>query len=251
MPCSDIAKQKGECPPGLVSNPISLVTRYGHTPEAEGGVVFDRCTVVDRRERPWFQLIGDAKTAWTNVNVTSTRVHTLAPALYCALNISGGDNHVEESATTCTSDTSDTSHLLAFNRFSLKTDDDLDARPCEGELLHNSICLPKLWPPRRNMTASAKQKGLIDPPHPSYLTAPPAVRNISVGRSIFVDDFLVDKALSHNVVHTFFAAEYLDSDGINPIITSDRAWENGTYARPFSGGEPLHKQTPDLLVAIL
>ena len=40
---------------------------------------------------------------------------------------------------------------------------------CNGELLHNGICLPTIWPPRHNFTASAKEKGLIEPPHPSYL----------------------------------------------------------------------------------
>ena len=102
VPCSAIAKEKGECLPGLVTNPINLGTRYGVTPEAEGSVSFDQCTVVDSRERPWFQMIGDAKTAWSNVNVTSTHVHTLHQGL-CALNISGGDDHVHESATACTS----------------------------------------------------------------------------------------------------------------------------------------------------
>ena len=69
------------------------------------------------------------------------------------------------------------------------------AAACAGELLHNGICLPERWPPRRNFSAGA-QKGLIEPPRPSYLTAPPAVRDVSVGRSLFVDEFLLDESLS-------------------------------------------------------
>jgi hypothetical protein len=113
---------------------------------------------------------------------------------------------------------------------------------CQGELLHNGICLSRQWPPRRNLTSSRTQHGLIEPPLPSYITAPPVVRNISVGRSLFVDAFLIDASLSHGVEREFFAAEYLGG-GINPIISSDRPWENDTYARPFSGGVFWHSQT--------
>eukprot|EP01045_Picozoa_sp_COSAG04_P042410 COSAG04_NODE_13385_length_608_cov_0.878193_1_plen_93_part_10 len=65
------------------------------------------------------------------------------------------------------------------------------APECAGERLHNGICLPKAWPPRASWPASSPA-GLIPPPQPPYLTAPPAVRDISTGRSLFIDDFLVD-----------------------------------------------------------
>ena len=88
--------------------------------------------------------------------------------------------------------------------------------PCGGELLHNGICLDKYWPPRKNFSSSTQQ-GLIVPPLPAYLVDPPAVRNITVGRQLFVDKFLGDASRSMGVTQTFFAAEYLDN--LNPVIT--------------------------------
>jgi hypothetical protein len=115
-------------------------------------------------------------------------------------------------------------------------------RPCSPEVLHNGITLPCPWPPRQPFQPSAT-KGLIKPPVPAYLLAPPAVRDVSTGRSLFVDNFLLDTAGSSQVHRTFFAAEYLDT--INPIITFDKPWERvgSTYARPFSGGVFWHQPT--------
>jgi hypothetical protein len=122
--------------------------------------------------------------------------------------------------------------------------DDVSTRvePCAGEQLHNGICLPPIWPPRRNLTGSF-EKGLIESQSPTYLSVPPPVRGISVGRSLFVDSFLVDDSKTHGVTRRFFAAEYRDD--INPVITFDRPWERigSTYARPFSGGITWHVPT--------
>ena len=54
--------------------------------------------------------------------------------------------------------------------------------------MFNGICLPSTWPPRRNLTHKVTT--------PPYLTSPPAVIDISVGRQLFVDDFLVDTVRS-------------------------------------------------------
>ena len=59
---------------------------------------------------------------------------------------------------------------------------------CDGELTFNGICLPPTWPPRINLTHRATA--------PPYLAAPPAVIDITIGRQLFVDDFLVDGARS-------------------------------------------------------
>jgi hypothetical protein len=113
-------------------------------------------------------------------------------------------------------------------------------RPCAPERLHNGIELACPWPPRRPFVASSA-KGLIEPPAPDYLAEPPAVRDISVGRSLLIDDFLVDLTGSQGVQRTFFAAEYLEE--LNPVITFDKPWEKigNTYARPFSGGVMWHE----------
>src|SRR6266511_2593919 len=54
----------------------------------------------------------------------------------------------------------------------------------EGELLYNGIRLPATWPPRIKDVPA-------EPVVPAYLTAPPAVIPIDVGRQLFVDDFLI------------------------------------------------------------
>ena len=81
-----------------------------------------------------------------------------------------------------------------------KTDDDDSA--CAGELLYNGICLPKQWPPLWDAAGGP-------PPRsgpatvPPYLRAPPARINVSLGRQLFVDSFLVEsmpglQLLSHS-----------------------------------------------------
>ena len=65
------------------------------------------------------------------------------------------------------------------------------AAPCEGQLLPNGICLGWTTPPGRRqldpLTASEP---------PPYLRQPPAAINITQGRQLFVDSFLVDEAQS-------------------------------------------------------
>jgi|EP01043_Picozoa_sp_COSAG02_P012069 hypothetical protein len=100
VPCGAIAKEKGECLPNLVLNPINLGTRYGVTPGSEGAVSFHNCTVWDDRPRPWFQLIGDKDTAWSDVNLSSNIVHA-SKKRFCGLNVSGGVNHVQAFDTAC------------------------------------------------------------------------------------------------------------------------------------------------------
>jgi hypothetical protein len=81
-----------------------------------------------------------------------------------------------------------------------KTDDDDSA--CAGELLYNNICLPKQWPPLWDAAGGP-------PPRsgpatvPPYLRAPPARINVSLGRQLFVDSFLIEsmpglQLLSHS-----------------------------------------------------
>src|SRR5260370_35172131 len=56
----------------------------------------------------------------------------------------------------------------------------------EGELLYNGIRLPTPFPPRITDVP-------LDPVTPSYLTSPPAVIPIDVGRHLFREDFLVER----------------------------------------------------------
>ena len=99
-----------------------------------------------------------------------------------------------------------------------------------GETLYNGIRLPRPWPPQRSDLS-------LDPPPPPYLTAPPAVIPIDVGRQLFVDDFLVESTTLHRTHHL---PEYHPS---SPVLKADKPWErlkegprHGPFAAPFSGG---------------
>ena len=65
------------------------------------------------------------------------------------------------------------------------------APPCEepvdSRLLYNGIRLPEQWPPVRS-SSSELEKGMS----PFYLSDKPSVINISVGRQLFVDNFLIE-----------------------------------------------------------
>jgi|EP01043_Picozoa_sp_COSAG02_P002513 hypothetical protein len=96
------------------------------------------------------------------------------------------------------------------------------AGECDGEVSYNGICTPAKFPPRQNYSRAV--------PHPPYLEDPPSVINITVGRQLFVDSFLVANA--SNTQQMFHAAKYHDE---NPVLQPDQPWE-GTFAMPFSGG---------------
>jgi hypothetical protein len=94
-----------------------------------------------------------------------------------------------------------------------------------GETLCNGIRLPSPWPPRLGTLT-------LDPALPPYLTSPPEVIPIDVGRQLFVDDFLVEDT---TLTRTFHAAEYYPG---NPVLRPDQPWEGGEHpcAMPFSDG---------------
>jgi hypothetical protein len=86
-----------------------------------------------------------------------------------------------------------------------------DAQP-PREVLYNGIVLPQPWPPRRSRLSTAGVR-------PPYLSNPPAVINIDVGRQLFVDEFLIEESSLFRAIHpaTYHAA--------NPILTPEREWE--------------------------
>ena len=105
------------------------------------------------------------------------------------------------------------------------------AAACEGELLHNNICLPAQWPPRIGLTRRS--------PTPPYLAAPPAVIRVDAGRQLFVDDFLIANAT--NTRRQWYQAQLLPT---NPLLRPSRPWETvidsgvaaPAFSRGFSGG---------------
>jgi hypothetical protein len=88
-----------------------------------------------------------------------------------------------------------------------------------GELLYNGIRLPTPWPPRIKEVPR-------DPETPSYLTSPPSVIPIDVGRQLFVDDFLIERTTLTRTHHrpTFYQR--------NPILTDGMTFSDGVFYDP-------------------
>jgi hypothetical protein len=87
-----------------------------------------------------------------------------------------------------------------------------------GEPLYNGIVLPEAWPPKQE---SLSREPLAAPP---YLTSPPEVIPIDVGRQLFVDDFLIE---STTLERRFHRPDYHPA---NPLLVPDKPWE-GTGGR--------------------
>jgi len=99
-----------------------------------------------------------------------------------------------------------------------------------GNILYNGIVLPELWPPKRSYSVDL-ENGMEVP----YLSKKPDTINISIGRQLFVDDFLIEKT---TMSRRFHYAEYYHS---NPILEPNKEWENmgskgSKFAAPFSDG---------------
>ena len=105
--------------------------------------------------------------------------------------------------------------------------------PRVGETLYNGIVLPEVWPPKGTYKAG-------EPMAVPYLTNPPPVIDISNGRQLFVDDFLIE---SNTLKRTWHPAT-LHSN--NPVLKPDREWEKlgGAMAMPFSDGVWLDPWCP-------
>ncbi len=102
--------------------------------------------------------------------------------------------------------------------------------PESDNVLYNGIKLPTTWPPKRSYTSDL-EKGMT----PFYLTSKTDVINISVGRQLFVDNFLIENT---NMTRTFYYPKY---HPLNPILKADKDWEKinskgSSFAAPFSDG---------------
>lgn len=87
-----------------------------------------------------------------------------------------------------------------------------DSAQTAGETLYNGILLPASWPPHdRPLT--------LEPIVPPYLISPPSVIEISLGRQLFVDNFLIQET---TLKRTFHEAEY---HAANPVLFPDASWE--------------------------
>ena len=89
----------------------------------------------------------------------------------------------------------------------------------DGELLYNGIRLPSPWPPRIKDVPR-------DPVTPAYLTSPPRVIPIDVGRQLFVDDFLIERT---TLTRSHHRPVYHAS---NPVLTGGMVFSDGVWYDP-------------------
>jgi hypothetical protein len=89
----------------------------------------------------------------------------------------------------------------------------------EEEVLYNGIRLPSPWPPR---IADVPKTPVV----PSYLTLPPSVIPIDVGRQLFVDDFLIGQTTLKRTHHrpTYYTK--------NPVLTGGMVFSDGVWYDP-------------------
>lgn len=102
--------------------------------------------------------------------------------------------------------------------------------PNDPKVLYNGICLPDQWPPTRS-SSSELEKGMS----PYYLSSKPEVIDISIGRQLFVDNFLIETT---SLQRRFYYPEYYAG---NPVLAPDKEWEKSgikgaAFAAPFSDG---------------
>lgn len=97
------------------------------------------------------------------------------------------------------------------------------ALPLLGQTtLYNGIVLPAEWPPQQSPTQRAAL--------PSYLSSPPAVIPIDIGRQLFVDDFLIANT---SLVRTPHRPQMYPQ---NPVLSPDQQWDSKGLAMVFSDG---------------
>jgi len=81
------------------------------------------------------------------------------------------------------------------------------------ETLYNGIGLSSPWPPRDNKLS-------LKPMPVPYLSEPPDVIPIDVGRQLFVDDFLIETT---DLARTYYSAQLHPE---SPVLQPDQPWES-------------------------
>jgi hypothetical protein len=105
------------------------------------------------------------------------------------------------------------------------------SQPAARETLYNGIVLPSPWPPRR-------VPPVLAPDTPPYLASPPDVIDITVGRQLFVDDFLIEQS---SLYRTFHQARYYAS---NPVLAPQEPWETRDPHAINTGIQPSQAAMP-------
>ncbi len=98
---------------------------------------------------------------------------------------------------------------------------DPESRARSGEVLYNGIELPNVWPPKNEWS---------DKPMPvPWLEEKPKLIDISVGRQLFVDDFLIEGG---NFEREFHYPEKYEG---NPVLKAETPLEKGKKSRNQPG----------------
>jgi hypothetical protein len=92
-----------------------------------------------------------------------------------------------------------------------------------AEVLYNGVVLPEAWPPKVAWGEILTRTPLAKPP---YLTNPPAVIPIDVGRQLFVDDFLIEHT---TLRRTYHLAQYHPA---NPVFKGGMPYSGGVFWDP-------------------
>lgn len=111
--------------------------------------------------------------------------------------------------------------LCKNNKISVKR------RNAMGERLYNNIMLPDEWPPKYS------EETLRNKLPVPYLDTPPDIIDITVGRQLFVDDFLIEV---HNLYPVCHKAKKFEGNPVFKPETSMEKYERLPCAAPKSGG---------------
>src|ERR1051326_2916256 len=90
-----------------------------------------------------------------------------------------------------------------------------------AQTLYNGIALPQPFPPSQSPNQTYQV--------PSYITTPPSVIPVDLGRQLFVDDFLIQQTTMTRTQHQ--AVMY----PLNPILAPNQ-FDTAGFAMPFSDG---------------
>ena len=100
--------------------------------------------------------------------------------------------------------------------------------------MHNNIILEVPWPPVNPVLARGNIPGRPPECHSTpYLDKPPPIINISLGRQLFVDDFLIHKRsqveVSFNKLSIEGKVSETEGTGWLPGVVFDPLFEGGIY----------------------
>jgi hypothetical protein len=118
--------------------------------------------------------------------------------------------------------------VAGFEKAELLAPPAQDWRKNTGERLYNGIVLPEEWPPQTIETRNTAPMAV------PYLTYPPKLIPIDIGRQLFVDDYLVATSTLTRVFH--MPKKYAGNPILKPETELELNGDKNSAAVPKSGG---------------